>query len=231
MNTSDTRERLLDAAQHLFVKRGIGGTSLRSITAHAGTNLASVNYHFGSKDGLIHAVFARYLGPTNQERLQMLNDAEEGAAPNPLAVEIILGAFFAPPFRLFHADAKSREFPLLISRLHAEPEDLQQTIFSQFDEVKSRFIAAFSRALPHIPHEELLWRLLFVVGAMAHTFCAPQLMKNIGTGNRSDDRKMPSAGAFKHNPSDPYDKALNRLIAFTAAGLRTDVPPSIGEKI
>lgn len=213
MDSPDTPERLLDAAQHLFVKRGIGGASLRAITAHAGVNLASVNYHFGSKDGLIHAVFARHLGPVNQERLQLLDAAHRASAPDSPPVEAILSAFLTPPFRLFHADRKNREFPLLISRLHAEPEDLQQAIFSQFEEVKNRFVAAFHQTLPHLPPEELLWRLLFVVGAMAHTFCAPQLIKNIGLGHCAT----------------PYDNALNRLIAFTAAGLRTDVPPLIGE--
>ena len=59
MNTPDTRERLLDAAEHLFAHHGIGSTSLRSITAEAETNLASVHYHFGSKEALIEAVFAR----------------------------------------------------------------------------------------------------------------------------------------------------------------------------
>ena len=62
---TDTRERLLDAAKYLFAQRGVDATSLRHITAEAAANLASVNYHFGSKEALFRAVFVRRIGPVN----------------------------------------------------------------------------------------------------------------------------------------------------------------------
>lgn len=46
---SDTKTRILDAAEKLFAERGFSETSLRLITSKAEVNLASVNYHFGSK--------------------------------------------------------------------------------------------------------------------------------------------------------------------------------------
>ncbi|MDP7449002.1 MAG: TetR family transcriptional regulator, partial [Candidatus Latescibacteria bacterium] len=49
-DTRDTRVRLLDAAEGLFAGHGLDGTSLRAITSAANVNLASVNYHFGSKE-------------------------------------------------------------------------------------------------------------------------------------------------------------------------------------
>ena len=58
-----TKERILDAAERLFAERGFAATSLRSITAAAGVNLAAVNYHFRSKEALLEAVFTRRLGP------------------------------------------------------------------------------------------------------------------------------------------------------------------------
>ena len=45
---SDTRARILDAAERLFMAHGYDGTSMRQITGEAGVNLAAVNYHFGS---------------------------------------------------------------------------------------------------------------------------------------------------------------------------------------
>ena len=50
--TLDTGERILDAAERLFMAHGYEGTSMRQITSEAGVNLAAVNYHFGSKDAL-----------------------------------------------------------------------------------------------------------------------------------------------------------------------------------
>ncbi|MFT6975667.1 MAG: AcrR family transcriptional regulator, partial [Bermanella sp.] len=63
MSHNDTVTRILDAAEQLFAEKGFAETSLRSITAKAGVNLAAVNYHFGSKKSLIQAVFVRFLGP------------------------------------------------------------------------------------------------------------------------------------------------------------------------
>ena len=46
---ADTRERILDAAESLFIEHGFAATSLRAIATLAQVNLAATNYHFGSK--------------------------------------------------------------------------------------------------------------------------------------------------------------------------------------
>ena len=57
VRSTDTRERILDVAEKLFMGHGYEGTSMRQITGEAGVNLAAVNYHFGSKQSLIQEVF------------------------------------------------------------------------------------------------------------------------------------------------------------------------------
>lgn len=52
----DTRERLLEVAGRLCAERGVAHATSKEICARAGTNLAAVNYHFGSRDGLYAAV-------------------------------------------------------------------------------------------------------------------------------------------------------------------------------
>ena len=78
-----TKDRILDAAESLFMEHGFEATSLRSITAAAGVNLAAVNYHFGSKEELFQAVLTRRLDPMNQERVDLLDRFERDAAPAP----------------------------------------------------------------------------------------------------------------------------------------------------
>ena len=63
-----TREKILDAAEILFIERGFAATSLRAIASKAGVNLAATNYHFDSKNGLLAAVFHRRVAPINEQR-------------------------------------------------------------------------------------------------------------------------------------------------------------------
>ena len=51
-----TRDRLIEVAAEMFADRGLEKTTVREICAAAGANVAAVNYHFGGKDGLYHAV-------------------------------------------------------------------------------------------------------------------------------------------------------------------------------
>ena len=72
-----TKDKLMDAAEKLFARRGFHGTSLRDITAAAGVDLALVNYHFGSKKRLLAAVIERRGQMLNEERLRAIG----GGAP------------------------------------------------------------------------------------------------------------------------------------------------------
>src|SRR5438034_10069193 len=76
----ETRTRILDVAEELFMQHGFEGASMRMLTAQAGVNLAAVNYHFGTKHALIEAVFRRRLDPMNVARIAAL-DKPEAEAP------------------------------------------------------------------------------------------------------------------------------------------------------
>ena len=61
--------RLVVAAERLFARHGIYGVSLRQIAAEAGSsNNSAVHYHFGSKQGLITAIFRHRLPQITSER-------------------------------------------------------------------------------------------------------------------------------------------------------------------
>jgi AcrR family transcriptional regulator len=50
------REQLLRVGRKLFSRHGFAATSTRQIAAEAGCNLALINHHFGSKEGLLVAI-------------------------------------------------------------------------------------------------------------------------------------------------------------------------------
>lgn len=94
----DTKERILQAAERLFIERGIEGASLRAITSEAGANIAAINYHFGSKDNLVQEVFMKYLYPLELMREEILKEAYEKAGDAPLQVRDLIRAFLVPWF-------------------------------------------------------------------------------------------------------------------------------------
>ena len=67
---------------------------MRQITGAAGVNLASVNYHFGSKESLVQAVLKRRLAVLNSERMRLLDELEAQAEGKPLKPSQIVDAFF-----------------------------------------------------------------------------------------------------------------------------------------
>lgn len=52
----DTRLRILKTALELFATEGYEGASTRTLAHRAGVNLPAIQYYFGSKEGLYHAV-------------------------------------------------------------------------------------------------------------------------------------------------------------------------------
>jgi AcrR family transcriptional regulator len=60
MASKDTKAALLEAAKKLVVERGYAGTSVRELAAVAGTNLAAINYHFGSRENLLNEAMLEF---------------------------------------------------------------------------------------------------------------------------------------------------------------------------
>ena len=54
----DTKKKIVEAAAYLFGQKGYDGTSTREIGRRAGVNIASLNYHFKSKQNLMEIVAA-----------------------------------------------------------------------------------------------------------------------------------------------------------------------------
>src|SRR5215210_6602847 len=200
----ETRTRILDAAEELFMLHGFEGTSMRVLTSSAGVNLAAVNYHFGSKDALIEALFRRRLDPMNLERIAELDRLEAGANVTP---EAIIRAFVGPSLRMVE-DAKGggRNFIRLLGRTYTEPAKAVRLLIGQmYAPAMERYKAALERALPQMPREELVWRMHFMFGTLSYTLAATDAVQLI-------------AGC---KPEDRHDARLleDRLTAFLAAGL------------
>lgn len=79
--TLTVKEQLILAGEQLFGQRGIEGTSLREVATKAGNgNNNAVRYHFGSKEGLIQAIFSYRVAQLEYYRAEMFKIATAKSA-------------------------------------------------------------------------------------------------------------------------------------------------------
>lgn len=200
------RDRILEVAERLFAEYGMSGVGLRAISAEAHVNLASIAYHFGSKDGLLEALFAQRAAPIAEERLRLLTQCY--AKTDEPKLEDILDAFLRPALVLgVQPQFGGPAFVKLRARLATEPEALSRKILSKaFDVSSRRFIDAFAQALPELPRAEVEWRFHFMLGAMFYTM--------------ADSGRIYTLTKGRIDPGD-VKRALRHMIPFLAAGFRS----------
>ncbi|MEN9560705.1 MAG: hypothetical protein RLZZ502_1916 [Pseudomonadota bacterium] len=208
-----TQERILSAAEALYVTQGFDGTSLRAITKLAGVNLAAVNYHFGNKEGLIRTLLTRRLDPLNSIRLERLN-AYTRSDVVPTA-EILLQIMFLPALELAKsASPTGFNFLRLLGRAYSDPSPYTQALLSNhYATAIVQFKDAFAKAIPHVPAAELKLRLHFTMTALSTTLANHDLL-----------RLMAPLRNKKSKTETDENIVLNQLIPFLVAGL---VTPSV----
>ena len=190
---SDTRKRLLEATEWLFIESGYEAMSLRHITARAGANLAAVNYHFGSKEALMHEVLSQRLDRLNRERLQLLSACEQQHAAE-LNTAAVLAMLFIPAFRLSHGDASGPAFMRLLGRVYSDPSPfIRSYLEAHYRPISGRFFEAFSRTLPALPRPELGLRLHFALKALSGMLAGEDmqaLIASISQGEEINDTEL-----------------------------------------
>jgi len=170
-DSRDTKQRILDAAEELFARDGFEASSLRTITRQARVNLAAVNYHFGSKEGLLEAVIARRIEPVNalrQERLEAALQDAAGQGRRPGAREV-WRAMIEPTLRMRQPGSGAEHFISLVGQILAGRQGPGREIFLRhMVPLLLRFFEALHLALPDLPRSVLYWRVHFAIGALSH---------------------------------------------------------------
>ena len=211
LSPADTKTRILDAAEALFVQGGFESMSMRQITSAAGVNLAAANYHFGSKDALIQAVLARQLDPLNDHRLAMLDTMEQHLGDR-MRCEHVLVAMFLPAVRMGRGRSDAaRRYLHFLGRAYTDPSPVvREFIDTHYVQSLARFFFAFQRTLPDLTREDLGFRLNFAMGALAGVLAGGNTQRLIRE--------------FTQGQGDHEAMILSRLVALMVAALRAPLP-------
>jgi AcrR family transcriptional regulator len=205
---SDTRERLIAAAERLFAQRGFASVSVRAIAAEAGVNWSLLGYYFRGKHGLLAEVYRRHGTTLNSERLRLLTEARRTG----LRLEAVIDAFVRPALAEIQGADGQNQFSRLRAMLAAEDAPLfVELVAENFDHSSRTFVSALRECLPGLPEDEILWRFHFMLGTIYYSASSPQRIK-----------------AFSRGRCDPADieSTVRHLVPFLAAGFRSAAAPA-----
>ena len=209
----DTRQRVLQIAMREFALHGFDAPSIRDLTVAAGVNQAAINYHFGSKDGLIRTIFEELAAPVIEERLRGLDALEGRADGRPLELEQIVRIMVEPVVRRAKEGKEGQrdlaKLLLIASTLGSKP--IEHQIETMHDELALRFVAAISKAVPHLSRVEVMWRYKFSLGSLLYTLSDHMQNHRL--------RRLSQGECDTENP----EEILDNLIPYLVAGFR-DVP-------
>ena len=203
----DTKTRILDAAESLFAEHGFSDTSLRLITTRASVNLASVNYHFGSKKELIQAVIARHLElfmPLLNEKLTALC----AQAEQPSLLDVFNS--FVDPLLALEKQSKNGTviFMQLLGRSYTDEQGhLRWYTTTHYGEVLANITKAILKANPTLSSQELFWRLHFTLGTAVFTMSSSGALMDIAKADFNQDIDV--------------EGLIRKVIPYLASGMNT----------
>jgi AcrR family transcriptional regulator len=168
-SSASTAERILDAAEALFAKRGYYGVTIREVAALSGTELSLTRYHFGSKDDLFRSVIERRARPVTQTSLRALEAALETSGGAPLSLQEVVRTWVVPIATLPQTDKRWSNWLKLM--IHSDSLSDRPELLAPIRDAYVPVFAAYLRELVRsgVPEERAGWLLHFIHMMVAHT--------------------------------------------------------------
>jgi AcrR family transcriptional regulator len=164
---AQTRQRLLDAAAEILACHGEPGLTLREVSAVAGSNVATVKYHFGSREGLVDEVITNATRSVVSAQLAGL-DALIDRETEPSA-EALIRAWATPLVRVATSlDEGDRRLGRIIAQGQASPGMALDRRFREATAVPTeRLFVGLAHALPQLDAAEVMLRIALMVSALS----------------------------------------------------------------
>lgn len=162
-DASDTRARLLREAERVFARRGVYQATVREIVEAAGQrNVSALNYHFGSREGVLWAIIRNHGDPLDTERGAMLVEPIRS-----MPTRDLVGALLVPLARQLRT-AEGRDYLRIVAQLThrfpawRNPEGNPPHLRSILGELEAR-----AGDQPAIQRERVVNAIMLMTAAMA----------------------------------------------------------------
>ena len=209
MSSKGTPSSIVNAAEELFAEQGFAETTVRQITSRANVNLAAINYHFGSKKGLIQAVAEKFITPLINELSNQMDcyvDTDVKPALDDL-LEILMRAL------LIVRSENKNTLPVFMRLLELaymnNQEELRDFLIGRYKSRLEHFLDCIRDDSAHMEDDEFFWRLHFMLGSMTFT------LSNFQTLHSLEKSRFTS----KQSESE-MEQILHRMIPVLSAGMQ-----------
>jgi len=219
MDTIDTRDALKVAAMRLFAERGVEAVSVRDIILESGAkNGGSLNYYFGTKEGLISELLRDIFQAASEHWLDGLSELLKKGGPASVR-EVVRIIAYAPPLLL-----RGEQYPtgarflasLLFTRRKFVAEQMRLMNLSVFN----RLLTYIRELQPNIPEGVMEQRLIFVAWYMSEILSARETAFSQSRGN---SKLWTQANAL----GNPVDTATALIEAPVEDGLKDSDPDQL----
>lgn len=201
----DARNRLLDAAEKLFCKKGFHAVSVRELTTEAGCNIAAVNYHFGGKEKLYTEMFRRQFEMMIQGHLEAIDRVT--GEPNP-SLEKLLWAVMEPPIRrVMNNETGGKILRLLVREVLDQKIDSEYIARDMKEKLFDRLGQVFMELVPGLPEDRIALIVMSFDGVILHPFLFMEFYQNT-------------------IPDLTIDGLIDHMVRFVAAGIRGYAVPN-----
>ena len=146
-----TKDRLIEAARAIFAEKGLEKARVRDICSLAGTNVAAVNYHFGSKDQLYITVLSE-----NMTQIKQRHPLDSGVTPESSSPTDRLKAFIRGMLGHFLDDENeiSAKLGKLVLQEMLNPSEHFMELLEKHIRPCNRLLNDIVQSmLPHVPQD------------------------------------------------------------------------------
>ncbi|MGA8257590.1 MAG: helix-turn-helix domain-containing protein [Nocardioides sp.] len=196
-----TETRLVRAAERLFAEHGVGAVSLRAVMQEANANVASVHYHFGSKEALVEAVVrSRYdeLSIERQRHIDHLDQLEEIEARD--LARVVLMPLVAV------AEHGGHDWLRVVGHLLSTNDPSLASLSALFLERSARVLELLAGLQPSTPKATIDFRLIHAITVALY-----------GIGNDANMRTLMQDLGVSWTPEEATSQLLD-VVASVLAG-------------
>lgn len=146
-----TRTSLIEAAERLIAKKGLADVSTREILQEAGQrNQSALQYHFGSKDGLIRATINERTSQIDKRRVELLEEIGDKPTLRQLLEVLVL-----PLCELIENDAAGKNYLIFLAQAITQPNWDLRTVIKDFEITGlDRAYEIYDEMLAHLSDED-----------------------------------------------------------------------------